>query len=113
MVEDMFHQNSLGLKSPFSYPASNLTMLKSGEVASTPLFCNDNNDESPPYRQSYLDNDHAGFAFAPSHLLTPYKANGNDVDLGGKLFYHITNFVACNHGYHGAEQLNQLKYTIT
>jgi hypothetical protein len=33
MVEDIFHQNSLGLKSPFFYPASNLMMLKSEEVA--------------------------------------------------------------------------------
>ena len=74
----------------------------------TPIFCADDDDdaaESQRDGQRLLDMDYAGFAFAPSKLMTPYRANRSDVDASSKLFRHMTNFVARNHGYHSGAPL--------
>ena len=67
----------------------------------TPMFCADDEDaELPGCRQRFLDNDYAGFAFAPMDLMMPYKLDREDVNLSGKLFCHMTNVLAHNHGFH-------------
>ena len=72
----------------------------------TPVFCADDEDaELPGGRQRFLDNDYAGFAFAPMDLMTPYTSNRDHVNLSGKLFCHMTNFVACHHGFHSGTPL--------
>jgi hypothetical protein len=73
----------------------------------TPLFCADDDDDadSPDNNQRSIAIDYAGFAFAPSELMSPYKADRKDANAAGKLFCHMTNFVARNHGYHSEASL--------
>ena len=70
-------------------------------------------------RQWMLDQDYHGFSFAPAHLLEPYKEDKEkkgsgsarlyesekSMGLTAKLFVHMTNFVACNHGWHTGADL--------
>jgi hypothetical protein len=77
----------------------------------TPLFCaDDDEDESPSNGQLFLDKDYAGFAFAPAHLLEPYKQNKNDIKKSGELFCHMTTFLARNHGFSSGTPLAPSDY---
>ena len=77
----------------------------------TPVFCtNDEDAELPGGRQRFLDNDYAGFAFAPTDVMMPYKSNREDVNLSGKLFCHMTNLLAQNHSFHSGIPLVPSSY---
>lgn len=61
----------------------------------------DDSDQAPSKRQWMLDQDYAGFAFAPSAVMQQYVQNKKDRDVATTtLFCHMTNFVAANHGWH-------------
>ena len=69
-----------------------------------------------------LDEEYSGFSFAPTNLLTPFQKDkekhpnqhgpleknrtsmrwppNRSTSIAGKLFFHMTNFVASNHGWH-------------
>jgi hypothetical protein len=80
-------------------------------------------EEEENRRQWMLDKDFGGFAFAPEHLMAPYKAEkeANPPEkrskvIAAKLFRHMTNFVASNHGWHKGTNLvpsNYLDVEIT
>jgi hypothetical protein len=82
----------------------------------TPIFCADDGDDDVDGNelinegQRLLDRDYSGFAFAPSDLMQQYKSDKSNVTAAGKLFCHMTNFVARNHGWNVGSSLKPSDY---
>jgi hypothetical protein len=83
----------------------------------TPIFCADDDDDDDVDGnelindgQRLLDRDYSGFAFAPADLIQQYKSDKSNVTVAGKLFCHMTNFVARNHGWNAGSSLKPSDY---
>ena len=97
----------------FKFRAAYLASVGDESIFITPV-----DDLSPDSNAVAEDNSplldtHDGFALAPKELMTEYKEKRNEPEVQGKLFVHMTNFVATQHVTEnkGKEDMVQLEPT--